>query len=47
MNNGDIVIVETKGGEFRGKSKNIDKNVINKFESFKDMQNKIIINLLL
>ncbi len=33
--NGDIWIIETKGGEQYGKSKNIDKQVENKFSAFK------------
>ena len=34
--NGDVWIVETKGGEVQGKSKNIDKQVENKFLAFKE-----------
>lgn len=35
MKNGDVWIIETKGGESYGQSKNIDKNAFNKFEAFK------------
>ena len=35
MNDGSHMIIETKGGEARGKSKNIDKQVQNKFNAFK------------
>lgn len=38
--NGDIWIIETKGGEIYGKSKNIDKQIANKFIAFKDYANK-------
>lgn len=43
MNDGSYVIIETKGGEAKGKSKNIDKQVQNKFNAFKwyAEQNKI------
>lgn len=43
MNDGSYVIIETKGGEAKGKSKNIDKQVQNKFNAFKRYaeQNKI------
>lgn len=34
--NGDVWIIETKGGEQAGKSKNIDKQIANKFIAFKD-----------
>lgn len=34
--NGDIWIIETKGGEIQGKSKNIDKQIENKFIAFKE-----------
>lgn len=34
--NGSHMIIETKGGENKGKSKNIDKQVLNKFKAFKD-----------
>ena len=33
--NGDVWILETKGGEVKGKSKNIDKQIENKFIAFK------------
>lgn len=33
--NGEVWIIETKGGEQGNKSKNIDKQVANKFEAFK------------
>ncbi|QCT73968.1 DEAD/DEAH box helicase [Macrococcoides canis] len=33
--NGDIWIIETKGGEYQGKSKNIDDMVMHKFNAFK------------
>ncbi|PID82046.1 MAG: DNA helicase, partial [Clostridiales bacterium] len=33
---GTIWVIETKGGESRGQSKNIDKQIINKFNAFKD-----------
>ena len=35
MNDGSHMIIETKGGEARGQSKNIDKQVQNKFNAFK------------
>lgn len=35
MKNGDIWIIETKGGESKGKSKNIDEQIENKFKAFK------------
>lgn len=31
-----MLIIETKGGEAKGKSKNIDKQVKNKFNVFKN-----------
>ena len=34
--NGDVWIIETKGGELKGKSKNIDKQIANKFIAFKN-----------
>lgn len=34
--NGDIWIIETKGGELAGQSKNIDNQVENKFAAFKE-----------
>jgi len=33
--NGDIWIIETKGGESHGKDKNIDPQIENKFRAFK------------
>jgi type III restriction enzyme len=42
--NGDIWIIETKGGEVQGKSKNIDKQVENKFIAFKSYAEKEDIN---
>jgi type III restriction enzyme len=42
--NGEIWIIETKGGEIKGKSKNIDKQIRNKFIAFKDYANKHNIN---
>ena len=33
---GSIWIIETKGGEAKGKSKNIDKQIANKFVAFKE-----------
>lgn len=38
--NGDVWIIETKGGESGGKSKNIDIQVENKFASFKEYAEK-------
>ncbi len=38
--NGDIWIIETKGGDSAGKSKNIDRQVHNKFEAFKQYAKK-------
>ena len=35
MNDGSYMIIETKGGELKGQSKNIDKQVENKFNAFK------------
>ena len=34
--NGEVWIIETKGGEVGNKSKNIDRQVANKFEAFKE-----------
>lgn len=34
--NGEVWIIETKGGEIYGKSKNIDKQIANKFIAFRD-----------
>lgn len=38
--NGDVWIIETKGGELKGKSKNIDKQIANKFIAFKEYAEK-------
>ena len=38
--NGEIWIIETKGGEIAGQSKNIDMQVENKFEAFKQYAEK-------
>ena len=35
MKNGDVWIIETKGGEKQGESQNIDKQSENKFKAFK------------
>lgn len=42
--NGNIWIIETKGGEARGQDKNIDKQVVNKFEALKKYANSKNIN---
>lgn len=42
--NGEVWIIETKGGEIQGKSKNIDKQVENKFLAFKSYAEKEGIN---
>lgn len=42
--NGDVWIIETKGGESKGKSKNIDKQIENKFYAFKDYAKRQKIN---
>lgn len=42
--NGEVWIIETKGGEVKGKSKNIDKQVENKFLAFKEYAEKEKIN---
>lgn len=42
--NGDVWIIETKGGEAQGQSKNIDKQVENKFLAFKEYAEKEKIN---
>lgn len=36
LKNGDVWILETKGGELNGQDKNIDKQVRNKFNAFKE-----------
>lgn len=38
--NGDVWIIESKGGEVQGKSKNIDRNIENKFIAFKEYAEK-------
>lgn len=38
--NGTVWIIETKGGEFKGKSKNIDRQIENKFNAFKNYAQK-------
>ena len=35
-NDGTIWDIETKGGEFQGKDKNIDRQIANKFYAFKN-----------
>ena len=42
--NGEIWIIETKGGERKGVSKNIDKQVENKFNAFKEYAEKHKLN---
>lgn len=42
--NGEVWIIETKGGEVQGRSKNIDKQVKNKFLAFKSYAEKEGIN---
>ncbi len=42
--NGDVWIIETKGGELKGKSKNIDKQLENKFYAFKEYADDYKIN---
>lgn len=44
MKDGSIWIIETKGGEVAGHSKNIDVQVINKFNAFKNYAEKHNIN---
>ena len=44
MKDGSTWIIETKGGEQAGHSKNIDKNVENKFVAFKDFAEKYNLN---
>ena len=36
MKDGTVWVIETKGGEFKGKNKNIDRQIENKFNAFKD-----------
>ena len=38
--NGDVWIIETKGGESHGKDKNIDYQIGNKFQAFQNYANK-------
>ena len=40
MKNGDVWIIETKGGEISGHSKNIDLQIENKFNAFKEYARK-------
>lgn len=42
--NGEVWIIETKGGEYQGKSKNIDKQIENKFNAFKEYTKEQNIN---
>ena len=42
--NGDVWIIEAKGGERKGVSKNIDKQIENKFYAFKDYADRRKIN---
>ena len=42
--NGEVWILETKGGERKGVSKNIDKQIENKFYAFKDYAKRYKIN---
>lgn len=44
LKDGSIWIIETKGGEFNGQSKNIDRQVYNKFNAFKEYAAKKNIN---
>lgn len=44
MKNGETWIIETNGGEAYGKDKNIDKNVFNKFNAFKEYAEKYNLN---
>lgn len=41
MKNGDVWIIETKGGEKQGESQNIDKQSENKFKAFKHYAEKL------
>jgi len=41
---GEVWIIETKGGEIKGKSKNIDKQIENKFIAFKEYATKHNLN---
>jgi len=40
LHDGTIWLIETKGGETRGQSKNVDVQIENKFEAFKQFANK-------
>ena len=42
--NGEVWIIETKGGELQGKSKNIDKQIANKFIAFKEYAERHKVN---
>ncbi|QAA30355.1 DEAD/DEAH box helicase [Clostridium manihotivorum] len=44
LNNGDVWILETKGGEQYGQDKNIDKQVRNKFNAFKHYEKYYHVN---
>lgn len=44
MKDDSIWILETKGGEYKGQSKNIDKQIANKFEAFKRYADEVGIN---
>ena len=44
MKNGDVWIIETKGGMQNGYSKNIDIQVKNKFDAFKEYAKKYNLN---
>ncbi len=43
-NDGSVWVIETKGGEYKGESKNIDLQIENKFEAFKEYANKHDLN---
>lgn len=42
--NGDIWVIETKGGEFKVEDKNIDRQIANKFNAFKNYADKHNLN---
>ncbi len=42
--NGSVWVIETKGGETNGKNKNIDMQIANKFEAFKEYAKKHNLN---
>lgn len=44
MKDGSVWVIETKGGEVRGESKNIDRQVVNKFNAFKEYAKKYNLN---